>query len=126
MKKHLVTYLLIACVILQSTAQLWIIASFYIQRDLIAKTLCENRMVKDSQCQGKCYLNHELKENEKQQEQQFPDLKVREFQLFANNNSLADLFICNNNKDAKDLLIPDCIGICSNITFSIFHPPQIS
>ncbi|MCO6495626.1 MAG: hypothetical protein J5I91_08120 [Bacteroidetes bacterium] len=126
MKRYFLTYLLIISVVLQSTSQIWIIASFYIQREYIAKTLCENRLNKDSDCDGKCYLNHELKENEKQQEQQFPDLKVREIQLFSDNFNFLSLFELQNDSDSQTLSIPDCIGICTEIKFSVFHPPRIS
>lgn len=124
MKKYFLTYFVLTCFILQNTSQIWIITSFYIQRDFIAKTLCENRFNKDSQCDGKCFLTHELKENNKKQEEQFPDLKVQELQLFSAPYALADLFQNKFlNSDSK-IHIPDSIGICSEIAFSIFHPPQ--
>ena len=64
MKKTAVYFLLILFVI-QSTSNLWIISSFYINRDYIAKELCINRFDKMPVCKGICYLEKKISDNEK-------------------------------------------------------------
>jgi|SRR5690606_7272386 len=69
-------------VLLQSFASLWISVGFYAQRDVIAKTQCENRFAMNNSCRGQCVLMKKLKEQEEKEKQQ-PDFKYKEAQLFA-------------------------------------------
>ncbi len=80
MKRAFAIFFLIAFVF-QSTSTLWIMASFYAQRDYISKNLCINRFDAIPVCKGQCYLTKQLQENEKK-EQNLPDLKQKEIQLF--------------------------------------------
>lgn len=64
MKRTLVFFLLFIF-ILQSTKSLWIITSFHVNRDYIAKNLCINRFDKIPTCKGQCFLNNELSKEQK-------------------------------------------------------------
>lgn len=86
MKKGIICFLLISFVF-QSTSNFWIMSSFYLNQDYIAKNLCVNRFDKIPVCNGKCYLSNQLKENEKK-EQKIPNVKEKEVQLFCNQTSL--------------------------------------
>jgi hypothetical protein len=46
--------------------QFFVVAGFYLNRDYIAKNLCENRFHPEKKCCGKCYLNKQLKKTEKE------------------------------------------------------------
>lgn len=59
MKKVLVIFLLFLFTI-QTTKGLWIISSFHINRDYIAKNICINRFDKIPTCKGQCFLTSEL------------------------------------------------------------------
>ncbi len=64
MKKAWIYFLLfIFC--FQSTQSLWIITSFELNRDYIAKNLCINRFDKIPVCKGQCFLNKELNKEQK-------------------------------------------------------------
>lgn len=122
MKKAVAIFLLITFV-LQSTSNLWIIASFYAQRDYISQNLCINRFDAIPICKGQCYLNKQLKENEKK-EQNFPNLKQKEIQLFVENDFsfefekiiFQDRLITPTHRDKY---------LSSEFLFSVFHPPQL-
>lgn len=62
--------LLLVCfaILFQSVQRTWIVASWKMNQSYIASTLCENRLEKKSCCAGSCYLNKQLKENEKKEE----------------------------------------------------------
>lgn len=120
--KKLVAICILLCVVFQSTSRLWVLASFYLQRNYIAENICVNRFDTIPVCQGQCYLNKQLKENEKQ-EQKFPDLKQKEIVLFFED---APLFQSLYTFDAPKNLIP-LRGeqfIVDEWLFAIFHPPQ--
>ncbi len=61
MVRQLLTYTLIASLLLQLFSREVIVMSFELNRDFIAKTLCENRNRPQLNCDGKCYLAKKLK-----------------------------------------------------------------
>jgi hypothetical protein len=122
MKKTVAIFLLLTCVF-QSTSTLWILASFYVQRDYISQNICINRFDTISLCKGQCYLSKQLKENEKK-EQNFPDLKGKEIQLFFQNNFTFEV-PKTTIQDKLNALIYTYNTLSSEFIFSVFHPPQI-
>lgn len=59
-----ITYLLLFSVMLPTVSPWGTIAYFHLNRDYIAKVLCENRQRPELKCNGKCYLARKLKEQE--------------------------------------------------------------
>lgn len=106
----------------QSTSTLWIMASFYAQRDYISKNLCINRFDAIPICKGQCYLTKQLKENEKK-EQNLPDLKQKEIQLFFQNDLSFEFEKAIFEERLNTLNYKDNF-ISSEYLFSVFHPPQ--
>lgn len=61
MVRQLLTYTLVASLLLQLFSREVIVMSFELNRDFIAKNLCENRNRPQLNCDGKCYLAKKLK-----------------------------------------------------------------
>lgn len=59
MKKVIVLFLLFIFTF-QITKSFWIISSFHINRNYIAKNICINRFDKIPTCKGQCFLTKEL------------------------------------------------------------------
>jgi ABC-type protease/lipase transport system fused ATPase/permease subunit len=57
--------LLITLVMLQCSIKAAIVAYYHLNRDYIAATLCENKDNVTMNCNGKCYLNKKINEQEK-------------------------------------------------------------
>ena len=107
---------------LQSTSELWIMASFYAQRDFIIENLCENRFEPMTICGGVCFLDKQLVENEKE-EQKLPNFNEKEVQFYCSElNSIAV-----KQNFTIPIIYPN-IGYTSaaNIGYilAIFHPPK--
>ncbi len=51
-------------VLAQAFSKIFIISEFYVNRDFIAKNLCENRDNPQSTCHGKCHLKKALSDDE--------------------------------------------------------------
>jgi hypothetical protein len=68
MYKYPVTILLILLMAAQSFSKWCLIAEFQVNRDVIARTLCVNRLNPISCCKGACFLNRTLQEDENKQE----------------------------------------------------------
>jgi len=122
MKKAFAIFFLLAFVI-QSTSSLWIITSFYIQRDYISKNICVNRFDAISVCKGQCFLTEQIKENQNK-EQSIPLTKLQEVQLFFHHNEANSL----PELSYFELLMTSTLkekSFASDFVFSIFHPPCV-
>jgi len=78
----MLSILLLAVLLIQTTSSLWIWAGFYLNRDYIAATLCINRFDRIPVCKGVCYLQNEMNEQERRQEK-WPGLKLNDLTLFC-------------------------------------------
>lgn len=124
MKKTAVYFLLILFVI-QSTSNLWIISSFYINRDYIAKELCINRFDKMPVCKGICYLEKKISDNEKK-EQKIPNVKEKEIQLYFYQQESIEFSKKSIVENSKMAIIQKDSNIKNTFLYSIFHPPKMA
>ena len=109
--------------ITQSVSKLWIVGSFYLNRDYIAKNVCVNRFDSMPLCKGSCFLNDKLEKAE-QEEQRLPDIKQKDIQLICQKSFL------NEFTNPESFFIPKYsnnaeINYQSNFSVSIFHPPRM-
>jgi len=72
--------------LLQSMSTTWIVVSFYLRRDYIARNLCINRFDLIPVCKGQCYLSEQLKMDDKQ-EKEMPEIKLKEAPLFLQDSA---------------------------------------
>jgi hypothetical protein len=122
--KKIVVIFFLGVFVFQCTSNLFILYSFFINRDYISENLCINRFDKIPTCKGQCYLGEKLKENEKK-EQKFPNLKVKETQLlFHQEISKLNISVYTNNGLFDNPLIFSLHAYSSNYLTDIFHPPQ--
>jgi thioredoxin-related protein len=63
--KKIAVLVLLFLFLLQCGIKTIIVVGFYTQRDLISKTICENKNKPKMHCNGKCYLNKQLKKEQK-------------------------------------------------------------
>lgn len=122
--KRIFSIVFLVVVLFQSTSTLWILGAFYLNRDRIANTICVNRFETIPICKGQCYLNKELKENEKR-DQNFPDLKQKEIPLFYRHNEMPDFV---NVECHKIVSYAICEAVIRTAAFhtSVFHPPPFA
>lgn len=109
----------------QSAGNLWIISSFYINQDYIAKNLCINRFDAIPVCNGQCVLTKELKANEKQ-EQKIPNVKEKEIQLYFYCQESITLLQKTIFETSKTAIIKKDSNIKNTFLYSIFHPPKMA
>jgi hypothetical protein len=70
MVRQTVTYLLITSLLLQLFSREAVVMSFELNREFIAKTLCENRDRPSLHCEGQCYLAKKLKAQQEREDRQ--------------------------------------------------------
>lgn len=80
--RKVITLFMLLLIMTQSTSQLWITASFFINRDYIARVLCINRDKPESGCNGSCQLKKQIKEDQENQEKSGIDAKVKDVLVY--------------------------------------------
>lgn len=122
--KRIVVILLLIGFFFQSTSQLWIVGSFFANRDYIARTSCENRDKPASGCNGACQLKKKIKEDQEQQEKKGPDAKQKEITLFFVSNFIK---VYNTTLFTPELSgsypLSNSTPIYAGYSRSVFHPP---
>ena len=68
--RHALIYLLLAATLLPTVSPWGTIAYYQVNRDYIARVLCENRDKPDLHCEGKCYLAKKLKAQQDKQDKE--------------------------------------------------------
>jgi hypothetical protein len=68
--RPLLTYLLLVAVLLPSISPWGTIAYYHLNRDYIARVLCENRSRPELHCDGQCYLAKKLKSQQDRQDKE--------------------------------------------------------
>jgi len=126
MKRAIILFMLLA-IMIQSTSQLWITVSFFINRDYIASVLCINRALPESGCNGACQLKEQIANDQDNQDDANMEKKAKEVWVYTPINlpdaPRANLF----DWTAKTF---DIIFVSDNLTegyiHSIFHPPTFT
>nr|WP_295926123.1 hypothetical protein [uncultured Dyadobacter sp.] len=83
--RPLIAYILLLAIMLPTLSPWGTIAYFKLNREYIAKVLCENRNRPQMRCNGKCYLAKKLKQQQEKQDKETSE-KVRNtpvIQLFT-------------------------------------------
>lgn len=79
--KLLSIYFLVALIVFQSTAKLWVILNFKMKQEYIAKNLCENKAKPEMNCCGNCCLKKELQKQDKS-ENNSTEIKFKSEEIF--------------------------------------------
>lgn len=123
MKKSIL-FILLLSFLYQSTSSIWIITSFYINQDYIAKNICINRFDAIPVCNGKCFLEKELSADA-EKGQQIPNIKNKEVHpLFFQVINYKPVTAYNQAFTQIDY--PEYIPnfILSKLVFPVFRPPE--
>jgi hypothetical protein len=106
---------------------MWILMSFKINQDYIAKNLCENREKPKMHCNGNCILMKKLKQAEQnEQKQNEQNLKEKYEVLFC---QIVTNFSLRGNTffaDKKPLNSTYSSFVTSSFNSDIFRPPKLN
>ncbi len=122
MKKNIL-YILLIALLFQSFSNLWIISSFYINQDYISKNLCINRFDTIPVCNGRCFLNKQLKKNDAEN-QKIPNIKEKEIQLYFYHQNHTSYYFKTSVETKKSIVIKNQHHIKQAYLSAIFRPPK--
>ena len=122
MKSFLSTILLIAFLTFQLSEAV-IFISFKINQDFIAKNLCVEKDVENSNCKGCCQLKKKL-EDQKEKKEQLPPTQNSKLNidLFAQEENLNQLFFQTTKKNKHHIMF----FFRNFYSSGIFHPPRFT
>ena len=121
--KKITLFVLLALFVIQCTSRIWIVVSFYYQRDYVANNYCKNRLEKIPVCKGFCFLEEQINQQEKS-EQKLPILKIEEIQIFV--QKICKIEWVENRPFLNYPSEKNEFIIVSDFLFSVFHPPQFA
>jgi hypothetical protein len=125
--KQGLTILLALLIFLQPFSKVYIYASFKINQDKIAKTLCVKKEIKNNCCQGKCHLKKQLDEADKQEQKQTPqNLKEKVEVLFCQTQTPFDYLKVTLFNENQTLGSYVCDFYSSSFITDIFRPPKLN
>ena len=115
---------IVATLLLQTCSCALVAAGFYINRNYIAHSLCEQRNVLNNCCQGKCHLRKSMNEEESKDHTASPNGSKEQNEL---------QYVDNHSKTI--IIPPQFYGHILNISVilppslpstAIFHPPKLA
>ncbi|WP_210198411.1 hypothetical protein [Aquimarina sp. U1-2] len=99
---------------------------FLVNQDYIAAFLCINKERPKLQCNGKCFLMQQLKQNEPKQseDEQFPLTEITKTE-FIDFSKISDKSLPNKIPSLKKQFSLYHFGTYEQVNREIFHPPKV-
>lgn len=126
MKKHLhifFSFCLLISFSWQCAAKSIIYLSFKNNQKQLAQTVCENKNKPNSCCAAKCYLDKEIKKEEKRQSDSSSSIKDKTEKSELKTGYMMYLFTPPVSSESFIILFPQSLP--NNFTSSVFHPPSL-
>lgn len=119
---RLIAILLLITLISANLSRLFVYAGFEMNRDYIARELCENKARPWMHCNGKCYLMKKLQQAMEKEKKQEKEEKRNQYQEALPAAPTASI-VCNHpirRRSYPEMLVPAIEQRAS----SIFQPPK--
>jgi len=120
--KSFIAILIASVFLFQSASKLLIMADYEMNKEYIAKNLCENKEKPKSTCNGKCHLAKELKKQDKKENQTSNSQKEKYENQFYSEVKKLDTFCLDATN--KQLVVFYQFTNYANYLDSIFQPPR--
>lgn len=123
--KFIAVPILILLLLVQTFSTWVVVAAFNINRDYIAKNLCENRYKPQLNCKGNCVLMKKLKEKEEQEQKTPESVKLEITSLVLSSKSFFATLETPVILSLTNYGIATNSGKSVDISASFFHPPSV-
>jgi hypothetical protein len=123
--KQVTTILLALLIFLHPFSKVFIYVSFKINQDVIAKTLCVKKEIKNNCCQGKCHLKKQLDKADEEEQKQAPtNIKEKVEVLYCYTQTPFDFLKTTLFYEYQLLNSYECDFYSSSFITDIFRPPK--
>lgn len=125
--KQITTFILALLIFLQPLSKIWIVVSFKINQDTIAKTLCVKKEIKGNTCQGKCHLKKQLDKADEEEQKQTPTSSKEKVEvLYCYNQTPFDFLKQTVFYEIRSLGKYKSNFYASSFITDIFRPPKLN
>jgi hypothetical protein len=125
--KQATTILLALLIFLQPFSKIWIVISFKINQESIAKTLCIKKEIKENTCQGKCHLKKQLDKADEREQKQTPKTQKEKVEvLYCYNQTPFDFLKLIVFYENRNLGAYKSNFYATSFITDIFHPPKLN
>jgi hypothetical protein len=107
----------------QSVAKTVIYFQFKSNQKQLAETVCENKNKPKSCCAAKCYLDKEIKKEEKRQSDSSSSIKDKTEKSELRTGFIS--FIFSPSVLVQHYKINNTKSLPNNFSYSVFHPPSL-
>lgn len=108
----------------QAFSHWFVIMSFRLNQNYIAKNLCENRNRPKLNCKGNCVLMKKIKQQEKQEQNSPAAVKLELSTVIISSRSFFSVSLADFSKDIPCTYFTAPGGKEIKMPRSFFHPPQ--
>lgn len=118
---RLVSLLLMSSFLLQSLSKVIILVDYELNKEYITEIFCHNKNKPQLECNGKCHLMKQMKEDDKKEKAPLNNVKEKfEVQLFC---SIQEMLSLNSFVISQFNFHSFQLQKTISPSFSIFHPP---
>lgn len=107
----------------QCAAKSIIYLSFKNNQKQLAETVCENKNKPNSCCAAKCYLDKEIKKEEKRQSDSSSSIKDKAEKSELRTGLISFLFFPPTSTNSSKIIFSESLP--NNFLSSVFHPPSL-
>lgn len=121
--KRLAIIVCVMCVLVQPLSKQGIYLLYLLNKNYIARELCEQRAIPGADCQGKCHLRKELKKDaEREKQAQRLQQTVLDMIIYQARPVLVVPAMPESRAAGSTLYLA---GVLPAPDFSFFHPPRL-
>ncbi len=121
--KHIFIILALTGVLLQNFNKIIIYVNFELNREFIAKTVCEKKEIRANKCNGSCHLKKQLAKEEKKEQSPTNPIKEKvEVQFFSETNSRTPFFYSSFTKILRSSYF---FSLSEKHLHTVFQPPKV-
>lgn len=120
--KKITIILLVVVLLAQIFSNAVIVVNYVVNRDYIAKTLCENRNKPKMHCNGKCYLMKQLRKENSKEKSPLSILKIKTQVVYFEKITINSFDL---NLTAENTFVRVQAGSPVSVSSSVFHPPTV-
>jgi hypothetical protein len=121
--KLIAASILILLIATQTFSKWFVVLSFHMNREYITKNICENRYKPELKCKGNCVLMKRMKQEEKQEQDTPPAVKIEMSSMVLSARSFFATAVPPVFRSNTPYVKAGDSGKPIDRAFSIFHPP---
>lgn len=125
--KKAISIILVFLLCFSNLSRVWILINFKVNQDIIAKVLCINKNKPELQCNGKCHLANQIKQQEEKENQNTNSETTTKTEIIFIHNIETELLVSNTSStNYQNNIEYNLVFNSSDFLDRLLRPPQFS